>query len=151
MCDLWGIPYVSLDEMDTEDISSVIGGMDPKPQVILTTISRVSEEAVQKQLRRLPIRTICLDEVQVHWQWSWIRLNFEPQFEHKLIQPIDIHDLHYDVKIEGDQFWSEHWMGRVPSVLVKLKSLKHGQESRQKKPGYFTVRLTVRVDPPLHH
>ena len=66
MCELWGIPYVSLDEIDTEDISSVIGGMDPKPQVILTTISRVSEEAVQKQLRRLPIRTICLDEVQVH-------------------------------------------------------------------------------------
>ena len=63
--------------MDIEDISSVIDGMDPKPRVILSTISRVSEEAVQKHLRRLPIRTICLDEVQVHWWWSCIRLNSE--------------------------------------------------------------------------
>ena len=66
VCEDWDIPYVSLDEMETEDIMSVIGDMEPKPRVILSTISRISQEDVQKQLRRLPVRTICLDEVQVH-------------------------------------------------------------------------------------
>ena len=70
MCEDWAIPYVSLDEMEKEDMMSVIGGMDPKPRVILSTISRVADEAVQKQLRRLPIRTICLDEVQVNTLWQ---------------------------------------------------------------------------------
>ena len=66
VCEDWDIPYVSLDEIETEDMMSVISGMEPKPQVIMSTISRVSQEAVQKQLRRLPVRTVCLDEVQVH-------------------------------------------------------------------------------------
>ena len=58
--------------MEKEDMMSVIGGMDPKPRVILSTISRVADEAVQKQLRRLPIRTICLDEVQVNTLWQTV-------------------------------------------------------------------------------
>ena len=66
MCEAWDIPYVSLDEIQTKDIQSVIGDMDPKPRVVLTTISRVSDVSVQKQLRRIPIKTICIDEVQVH-------------------------------------------------------------------------------------
>ena len=39
--------------------------MDPKPRVILCTISTVSTVKVQEQIRRLPVKTICLDEVQV--------------------------------------------------------------------------------------
>ena len=58
MCEDWDIPFVSLDGIEAEDILSVIGDMDPKPRVILSTISRVSQEAVQKELRRLPISTM---------------------------------------------------------------------------------------------
>ena len=65
VCQTWGIPFLSLDEVDPGNIGAVIEGMDPKPRVILSTITRVSEEAVQKQLRRLPVKTICLDESQV--------------------------------------------------------------------------------------
>ena len=66
MCTAWGIPYISLDETDTTNISSLVKDMVPQPRVILSTITRVAEEAVQQQLRRLPIRKICLDEVQVN-------------------------------------------------------------------------------------
>ena len=65
VCQTWNIPFLSLDEIDQASISAVIEEMNPKPRVILSTISRVSEEAVQRQLRRLPVKTICLDEVQV--------------------------------------------------------------------------------------
>ena len=70
MCEAWDIPYLVLDEVETGVISSVVEGMEPKPRVILSTISRVAEESVQKQLRRLPISRICLDEVQVKCQES---------------------------------------------------------------------------------
>ena len=43
----------------------MIEAMDRKPRVILSTITRVSEEAVQRQLRKLPVKTIFIDEVQV--------------------------------------------------------------------------------------
>ena len=66
MCKAWGVPYVSLDETDTTNIYSLVKDMVPQPRVILSTVSRVTEEAVQQQLRRLPIRKICLDEVQVN-------------------------------------------------------------------------------------
>ena len=65
VCQTWNIPFLSLDEIDQASISAVIEEMNPKPRVILSTISRVSEEGVQRQLRRLPVKTICLDEVQV--------------------------------------------------------------------------------------
>ena len=66
ICQTWDIPFLSLDEIDPTSISAVIEEMDPKPRVILSTISRISEEAVQRQLRRLPVSCICLDEVQVN-------------------------------------------------------------------------------------
>ena len=75
VCEEWGIPYVSLDGMDTETIFSTITAMETPPRVILATVSRVSQEAVQKQIRRLPIRTICLDEVQVEIYMEIVTLN----------------------------------------------------------------------------
>ena len=75
VCEEWGIPYVSLDGMDTETIFSTITAMETPPRVILSTVSRVSQEAVQKQIRRLPIRTICLDEVQVEIYMEIVTLN----------------------------------------------------------------------------
>ena len=65
VCQSWDIPFLSLDDVDPENIMAVIEEMDHKPRVILSTITKVSEEAVQRQLRKLPIKTICIDEVQV--------------------------------------------------------------------------------------
>ena len=65
VCEAWDIPHLSLDEVDPETIFAVIEAMDRKPRVILSTITRVSEEAVQRQLRKLPVKTIFIDEVQV--------------------------------------------------------------------------------------
>ena len=65
MCKSWDIPFLSLDGVDPKDIAQLVEGMDPKPRVILCTISTVSSVTVQAQIRRLPVKTICLDEVQV--------------------------------------------------------------------------------------
>ena len=65
MCKSWDIPFLSLDEVDPKDITEVVEAMEPKPRVILCTISTVSTVPVQAQIRRLPVKTICLDEVQV--------------------------------------------------------------------------------------
>ena len=75
VCEEWGIPYVSLDALDTETIFSTITAMETPPRVILSTVSRVSQEVVQRQIRRLPIRTICLDEVQVEIYMEIVTLN----------------------------------------------------------------------------
>ena len=66
MCTVWNIPFLSLDELDPEEISVKIELMEPKPRVLLSTISRVADKAVQAAIRRLPVVRICLDEVQVH-------------------------------------------------------------------------------------
>ena len=63
VCQDWGVPFLSLDDTPAGSIGEV--ARDSKPRAVLATISTVADEAVQKQLRRLPIRTICLDEVQV--------------------------------------------------------------------------------------
>ena len=65
MCGQWGIPFISLDGVDAESIPQLVESMEPKPRVILSTISKISEPTIQKQIRRMPIKTICLDEVQV--------------------------------------------------------------------------------------
>ena len=65
VCKSWGIAYLSLDDADPEALFATAQAMDPKPRVILSTITRVSNENVQRQLRRFPIRTISLDEAQV--------------------------------------------------------------------------------------
>ena len=63
VCQDWGLPFLSLDDTPAGSIGEVARGSEPR--VVLATISTVADELVQKQLRRLPIRTICLDEVQV--------------------------------------------------------------------------------------
>ena len=65
VCEDWNIPYISLDRSNEQEILSTIEGMARKPIVITTTITRVSQEGVQKILRRLPISVICVDEAQV--------------------------------------------------------------------------------------
>jgi len=57
VCSTWGIPYLSLDETSEEDI--IPTAMGQKPVVITTTITRVSDEGVQKLLRRLPVSVMC--------------------------------------------------------------------------------------------
>ena len=54
-----------MEGVDPQDIPQLVEDMEQKPRVILCTISTVADAAIQKQIRRLPIRTICLDEVQV--------------------------------------------------------------------------------------
>ena len=66
VCDTWSIPYLSLDGVDPKEIGQLVKDMEPKPRVILCTISTIADEAVQKQIGRLPIKTVCLDEVQVY-------------------------------------------------------------------------------------
>ena len=40
--------------------------------------------------------------------------------------------------------------GECQADVTEIKKLQlPNKGSRQKKPGYFTVRLTVRVDPPV--
>ena len=65
VCKDWDIPFISLDETQVGNIAEVVAGMEIKPRVVLATISKINDEAVQRQIRRLPICTICLDEVQV--------------------------------------------------------------------------------------
>ena len=98
VCEEWGIPYVSLDGMESETICSTIMAMEPPPRVILSTVSRVSQEVVQKQLRRLPICTICLDEVQV---------DLYEDFHVKLA----LHHIGY-------QHRPEDWLGGFLAILV---------------------------------
>ena len=54
---------MSLDETPTASIAELARVIQPR--VLLATISTIADESVQRQIRRLPIRTICLDEVQV--------------------------------------------------------------------------------------
>ena len=54
---------MSLDETPTASIAEL--ARVNQPRVLLATISTIADESVQRQIRRLPIRTICLDEVQV--------------------------------------------------------------------------------------
>ena len=54
---------MSLDETPTASIAELARVYQPR--VLLATISTIADESVQRQIRRLPIRTICLDEVQV--------------------------------------------------------------------------------------
>ena len=65
MCKTWDIPFLSLDGLNPEEISVKIEEMDPKPRVLLSTISRVADKSVQTAIRRLPVVRICLDEAQV--------------------------------------------------------------------------------------
>ena len=65
VCTSWNIPFLSLDGINPGEISKMIEDMDPKPRVLLSTISRMGEESVQAAIRRLPVRHICIDEVQV--------------------------------------------------------------------------------------
>ena len=74
VCQTWSIPYLSLDGVDPKDIGQLVKDMEPKPRVILCTISTIADEAVQRQIGRLPIKTVCLDEVQVCTSSS-IRVN----------------------------------------------------------------------------
>ena len=54
---------MSLDETPTASIAEL--ARVNQPRVLLATISTIADESVQRQIRRIPIRTICLDEVQV--------------------------------------------------------------------------------------
>jgi hypothetical protein len=63
--------------------------MDPKPRVLLTTITRVAEMEVQRGLRKLPVGTICIDEVQV-----LTRLNNQKKSIHS---PYTIHTSPYPI------------------------------------------------------
>ena len=65
MCKAWGIPFLSLEGVNPQEIPQLVENMEQKPRVILCTISTVADAGVQKHIRRLPVRTICLDEVQV--------------------------------------------------------------------------------------
>lgn len=68
VCEAWGIPFLSMDGVEAQSIPQLVENMEPKPRVILCTISTISDPVIQKHIRRLPIRTICLDEVQVFLQ-----------------------------------------------------------------------------------
>ena len=65
VCQAWGISFLSLDGVEAQSIPQLVETMEPKPRVILCTISSISDPDIQKQIRRIPIRTICLDEAQV--------------------------------------------------------------------------------------
>ena len=65
MCKAWQVPFLSLDGVSPEEITLKIEQMDPKPRVLLSTISRVADKAVQTAIRRLPVVRLCVDEVQV--------------------------------------------------------------------------------------
>ena len=67
MCKAWNIPFLSLDSLSAEEISEKVEQMDPKPRVILSTISRVANKDMQSAIRRLPVVRICIDEVQVNY------------------------------------------------------------------------------------
>ena len=64
MLESWGIPWVSLTRTKT-NIREAIADMVVPPRVLLTSISVVAEKEIQQQIRRLPIKVICIDECQV--------------------------------------------------------------------------------------
>ena len=74
VCSNWGISHLSLDETREEDL--IDSAMRKKPVVITSTITRVSEEGVQKSLRRLPVSVICVDEAQVFFSVRKAVLHF---------------------------------------------------------------------------
>ena len=65
VCLDWKIPFLSLDGMEADAIPGVVEAMEPRPKVLLATISVLASEAVQRAIRKLPIRRICIDEAQV--------------------------------------------------------------------------------------
>ena len=86
VCKSWDIPFLSLDGVEPGEIPQLVESMDPKPRVLLCTISTVSSEKVQEQIRRLPVKTICLDEVQVfidrvlYQGGNWDLVHYRPQY-----------------------------------------------------------------------
>ena len=108
VCEAWGIPFLSMDGVEAQSIPQLVENMEPKPRVILCTISTISDPAIQKHIRRLPIRTICLDEVQVFLQWKLLRIN--------ALAGASI----FNICSKGDKLWWQDWLGWFFAFLVQI-------------------------------
>jgi hypothetical protein len=64
VCQEWGIPYINLaDIKNPDEISQKIEELEPK--IILCSIEDISEESIQKNLQKLDVGYLAVDESQV--------------------------------------------------------------------------------------
>ena len=64
VCENWGINYLNLSSIDEAEIGEKVLTM--KPKILITSIEKISNLNVQKQLSNLKLEYISVDEAQVN-------------------------------------------------------------------------------------
>ena len=65
VCEAWGIKYLNLSALDESSICDQI--TETKPRIIISSIEKISDQSVQKQLFNVSLEYISLDEAQVNF------------------------------------------------------------------------------------
>ena len=63
VCEKWGINFLNISTIDIPKIGVVLDEM--KPRIIISSFERISNVEVQKQLGKISLAYVALDEAQV--------------------------------------------------------------------------------------
>ena len=67
VCKLWGINFLNLSSISEVLIGETI--LAQKPQILISSIEKISNPGVQKQLSNLSLEYISIDEAQVNFNF----------------------------------------------------------------------------------
>ena len=63
VCEKWGINFLNISTIDIPKIGVMLDEM--KPRIIISSVERISNVEVQKQLGKISLAYVALDEAQV--------------------------------------------------------------------------------------
>ena len=63
VCEKWGIDFLNISTIDIPKIGEVLDEI--KPRIIISSVERISNVEVQKQLGKISLAYVALDEAQV--------------------------------------------------------------------------------------